>query len=198
MNALNDEELDRIFAAFCEDRQSPAPRPLTAWIAERPDLSTIFTHWATEEASISVSSTHAPSAEFESRSVEIGRAVWARLRVTERRSPAFSSLNDAARNCGTRPREVAQQAGIGMTLFAKLNRRLIDAATIPDRLIERLAAALAVAGEDLKAYLGQAPTLAEAASYRAAEAPIAVGGQPFADALRDCSDMTDDHKREWM
>ncbi|HLJ57188.1 MAG TPA: hypothetical protein VKT77_19275 [Chthonomonadaceae bacterium] len=198
MMARTDEELDRIFAAFDEDRRSAKPRPLSAWIAEHPDLSASFAHWATECQSLQAAEELGPTAEFERRSLQIGSAVLARLRFGDGAAAQISSLNDAARAAGAHPKDVARRSGIGITLFAKLNRRLIDSETIPGRLVELLADTLRVPASSLLAYLAQPPMLAEGAAYRAAKAPEAVGGQPFGDALRECADMTEEQKRQWL
>ena len=85
-----------------------------------------------------------------------------------------------------------------MSMFAKLNRRLIHAATIPERLVERLSAELNITLDEIRAYLAQPPSLAEGAAYRSESVPEALGAQDFGDAVRGSSDMSEEQKREWI
>ena len=70
MTTRTDDELDRIFALFHEDRRSEAPRPLAAWISDHPDLSACFVQWATELQSLTV-------ADLDQASIERERGVLA-------------------------------------------------------------------------------------------------------------------------
>jgi hypothetical protein len=62
--------------------------------------------------------------------------------------------------------ELSKRLGLGKTLIIKLDRRLIDAATIPHRLIELLADTLQTSIGSIRAYLSSPPTLAQGASFR--------------------------------
>src|SRR4051812_30435278 len=173
MNVRTEVELDRIFAEFHEDRLSAHPRPLKEWAEKHPDLGRSFVLWATEDRALDVADLCPPSPDFESRSIEIGRNILQKIGLAPSRDLALSSLNDAARTCGRKPRELAQILGIGMSLSAKLNRRLIPASLIPDGLAERLPGELNVPLSDLRAYSAQPPSLAESAAYRSEGVPEA-------------------------
>lgn len=198
MNVRTEAELDRIFAEFHEDRQSGHPRPLTAWMTEHPDLGSDFVSWSTEMPSLDTADLCPISPDLEARSLAMGRSILQRMGLSANSASTISSLNDAARACGKKPRELAQAIGIGISLFAKLNRRLIQAATVPESLAKRLSAELNVTLADLRAYFAQAPTLAEGAAYRSESVPEAVAAQDFAEAIRTCTDMSPEQKQQWL
>jgi hypothetical protein len=198
MNVRTDDELDRIFASFNEDRKSPAPRPLAFWVLEHPDLRTCFVQWATELPSFEIAESRPAYPEFEARSLAIGRSILDRLGLGLEETGYVSSLNDAARGRGLTPRKAAERLGVGMTLFAKLNRRLIRAASIPARLVERLAEELQVPADQIRAYLSHAPMLAAGAAYRSDQAPEVAEAEEFSEAVRNSADMNEEQKVEWV
>ena len=198
MNVRTEVELDRIFAEFHEDRLSTHPRPLTAWMMEHPELDSNFVKWAAEMPSLDAADLFPASPEFQSRSLAIGQGILQRMGITVSNESALASLNDAARACGKKPREVAQAVGIGMSLFAKLNRRLIQAITVPESLAQRLSAEMNVTLADLRAYFALPPSLAEGAAYRSESVPEAMAAQDFAEAVRNCTDMSEAQKQQWL
>ena len=112
MIVRTEEELDQIFAAFQDDRVAEAPRPLAAWLSEHPDLSSQFVLWATELPALAAADLLPPSPQFEARGRAIGQKVLERIGLTVEAPALLSSLNDAARQAGKRPRELAQALGI--------------------------------------------------------------------------------------
>jgi hypothetical protein len=195
---INDEEMDRIFTQFCEERSVPAPRPLTAWIAAHPELSAEFVKWAAEVPALQVAEARAVDPEFERKSLAIGRATMERVGLRAIGDGVLTSLNDAARRQGVSPRDLAQALGIGMSLFAKLNRRLVRAATVPARLMDRLSQELLVSAEEVRAYLAQAPMLAPGAEYKAERPPESTDAQDFSEAVQASPDMSPEQKAEWL
>jgi hypothetical protein len=198
MNARTEDELDSIFISFHEDRMSASPKPLDAWVTEHPDLSKCFVQWATEIPSLALADLQPASEAFEAHSLAIGQNILARMGIGAESSPILFSLNDTARNCGKKPRELAQALGIGMSVFAKLNRRLIHAASIPEKLMQQLSVELSVTVNEIRAYLSQSPTLALGADYRSEAAPEPVAPQNFVDAVRSSSDMSEEQKQAWL
>ena len=198
MNARTEDELDSIFISFHEDRMSASPKPLDAWVSEHPDLSKCFVQWATEIPSLALADLQPASEGFETRTLAIGQGILIRMGLGVHSGPLMSSLNDTARNCGKKPRELAQALGIGMSVFAKLNRRLIHAASIPEKLMQQLSVELSVTVNEIRAYLSQPPTLALGADYKSEKAPETVAAQDFADAVRSSSDMSEEQKQTWI
>ena len=196
MKAPFEVDLDRIFASFYEDRQSPAPKPLASWIAEYPELKGSIVQWAAEIPAIDLAELRPAAPELEARSLAIGRSVLDRLGLGAP-TDVLVSFNDAARRRGVSPRQLSERLGIGMTLFAKLNRRLVRASTVPARLIDRLAEELQVSIAHVESYLSQGPALAQGAAYRSEVVPSVTEAEDFAEAVRSCVDMSEEQKRQW-
>jgi hypothetical protein len=190
--------MDRLFIEFAQDRQSNTPRPLVEWIASNPDMKQDFVAWAADIPAMDYAEGQPADAAAEAHTLHVGMGVLKKLGFTLEESVPFSSLNEAARQQGVSPKQLAQKLGVGVTLFAKLNRRLLNAATIPVRLIERLAEELKISVEQTRAYLSQPPTLAAGAMYRSEQAPEVTEPQDFADAVRVSSDMSDTEKAVWL
>lgn len=77
----------------------------------------------------------------------------------------------SARARGLTPKRLGDLLGLGRSVVAKLDRRLINPASIPARLFHAVAEVLGHAPEDIRAYLALPPALSPAASYRASVAP---------------------------
>ena len=197
MSTRTNDEYDEIFTKFCIDGDSTTPIPLSAWIEQYPDLSAELVGWAANMPSMTIADGFGASRDFEARSMAVGLEALHRAGLCQPAQRELSSLNEAARTVGAGPRDIAASVGIGMSLFAKLSRRLIDAASIPPRLVNELAAALQISSTELAAYLRRPPTLAPGAAYRSVQAPEITGTQPFAEAIAESPDMTDQQKRDW-
>ncbi len=89
----------------------------------------------------------------------------------------FAKLNPAAL------RVLGVQLGINSLLLARLRDRAIDAATIPKRFVQRLAASLGVPHDDVAIYLGGRPTMASGQSYRSSEKPAVIEQISFEQAI---------------
>jgi len=76
-----------------------------------------------------------------------------------------------AKKLGTPPRALCTQLRLAMSVVAKLDRRLLDPDSVPQRLIEELAGILQRSREEVQKYLHRPPTLSSAASYRSYLAP---------------------------
>ena len=81
------------------------------------------------------------------------------------------SLLTALKERGSDAAPFARSAAVGMSVLAKLDRRLIDMATIPRKLVIDIARALDTEAADIWRYLEKPPTLARGASYRSAQNP---------------------------
>lgn len=192
------EHLDRIFIEFAQDRQSAAPRPLVEWIAANPDMKAEFVAWAADIPALEYAEKQSVDADTEARTVRTGLGVLKKLGFAIEESIPFSDLNTVARQQGYSPKQMAQRLGMGISLFSKLNRRLLNLSSIPHRLIERLAEELRTSVEQARTYLAQPPTLAAGALYRSEQTPEAAEQQDFADAVRNCPDMSESQKADWL
>jgi hypothetical protein len=84
---------------------------------------------------------------------------------------ALSGIIAKATELGLRLPALCERVGLPRSVVVKLDRRLIDAATVPSQVVARVAEQLAVSADVLRSYLQTAPTLSGAASYRAKEPP---------------------------
>ena len=198
MDVRTEDELDTIIVSYSNDRLSGDRRPLQAWISDHPDLSNNLIQWATELPALASAEERPADSRVESSSLAIGQAILRRMGFVEQMAAPLTSLNDGARARGMKPRDLAAALGIGMSLFAKLNRRLIHARTLPTKLVERLAFQLKISTLEIGAYLAQPPVLAEGAAYRADQVPESGDAQDFLEAVRTSPDMTDEQKGEWF
>jgi hypothetical protein len=92
--------------------------------------------------------------------------------------------------------QIATECRIDAGILRKLERRLIDQASIPGKLVGWLSHALGCDSGDLFVYLSLAPAAA-GADYFAPSGPRTPGKVSFADAVR-ASSLTDAQKALWL
>lgn len=200
-------EEDALYIAWSDDRQSASPQSLRTWIERYPEHRRALIDWATEEPVVEAHfQVVQPDPQAEARSLAIGKQVLAEMRasyfaqrtaVAEQKS-AITDLVHAAKAQGLTAKVLAAKLGIGLTLMAKLNQRLLQIATLPDTLIERLAVELKTGAAEIRAYLARPATLASAAQYKSDGVPQVAQTETFKEALRVCNDMTAEEKQFWL
>ena len=193
--------MDSLYIAWSEDRQSAAPKPLRQWIAQHPRHSDALTAWTADAPLLDLADAAPTDVDGERRACEIGLNLVAEMRAQYFAASAPPvSLTAAAKNRGLTLAAFAQTIGVGLTVASKLNRRLIHAGTIPMDFVQRMADALDLTAAQIRAYLQQAPTLAQGAMYRADAAPQVqiADKQNFAEAIASAPDMDDTEKALWQ
>ena len=122
-------------------------------------------------------------------------------RFAAKESAPVTSILDAAKKCGLDIAALSRQLAIGKSVLVKLDRRLIDPASIGDAAAERIAGAIGQAAESVRQYLSAPPTLSAGASYRSNKAPSASAPrQSLSDALDTAvrsGEITEADAREW-
>ena len=103
-----------------------------------------------------------------------------------------------AQRVGQTPAEIAARAKISVTIFAKLERRLIRAASVPEKLIDDLAAAIGRSTDALSAYLGGGATLPSGAMYRSTAAPSVSGDEDFFAAIAADRTIRPEDRAAWL
>ena len=99
------------------------------------------------------------------------------------------------------PKRAAASLRLGWSALVKLDRRLIEAASVPRRLAERLAEALETDASSVLAYLSGGAQLSPAAEYKASRTPRARRKESFQAALRSAvaaGEMTADDEAFWV
>ncbi len=194
------QDKDALFAAYEADRRSSAPRSLTDWLRDYPDSSADLMQWASDAPlRENGDSFRYADAESASRLERVGLNLIAEIRAGyAAATPApLTSLFAAAKECGLSPKQLAAALGVGMPIVAKLQSRLIQAASIPQNFLQALADTLNVQVQQMRDYLAQPPTLAQSASYRSQAIPQAGKQEDFALAIQNCTDMTEEQKARW-
>ena len=115
----------------------------------------------------------------------------------------LTNLMDDAKLRGLDPGRFAQELGLDKLLLGKLNRRTLDALSLPRLLVERLAQTLERSFDEVAAYLNGGMRLADGAYYKARQAPsiVAESGQPkqsFAAALQSGAQIAEEDKAFWL
>lgn len=197
MQVQKQDTLDELYIAYTNDRNSATPKPLKQWLSEYGDYRSELVMWATEHSALIAAEKDTLTLDQERIANETGRRVLAKfgLQPTE---PVLKGLVEAAEVQGLNPRQFRKELGIGSTLLAKLQDRTLILATIPQKLVERIAEVLKIGVEQVRGYLSLPPTLAPSALYKSSSAPEVAAQQDFGDALASCSDMTSEEKAVWF
>ena len=136
----------------------------------------------------------------------LGQAWKNVLQVDFEGNKALDSLLVAARNANRSLLELALQVGLGQDILKKLDQRMIDAATVPQELCHRLAAALQQPLAAIEMCLGLAEHrhypqfVAESTTvYRVADQPALVSPvSSFHEAIAESMQMSDEQKSDWQ
>lgn len=210
-------EKDALFTAWNDDRQSKNPQPLWAWVSRHPEHAEALIGWAADMPLLEYGLENAvPDPTGEARTLSLGRMALAEKRAqyftaldknkenstTLQTAPGqmapLSDMIQAAKAHGLTGKALAGQLGIGLPLLAKLNQRLIHLSTLPDELINRLSDSLQASVEQVRDYLARPATLSSAAQYKSDGVPEVADAEDFANAVRACSDMTEEQKQFWL
>jgi hypothetical protein len=199
---LQELNLDRLYAAWKDDRTSVAPTALREWTAQYPAQADEVMHWTTVAPVLDCAAElSGPEIDrIEERVSEIGRNLIAarRARYSVAATPAFSDIYSAAKARGLNPRTLAARLGVGLAIVAKLQQRLIRYGTLPAALVDRLALELQVSAQQVSDYLRQPASLATGASYKSSGVPQAAAQVDFAEAIRACAEMSEKQKAIWL
>lgn len=190
-------DLDALYIAWHDDQAAAQPAPLTHWLEQHPAFREPLTQWTVAEPLMTYAVQTPADPTAEAHTLAIGSRVLERLKAQAASQTAIADLYAAARAKGMEPKQLAAALGIGLPLMVKLRQRLLQAATLPETLVSRLAEALDVTREQVRAYLNQPPTLAAGALYKADAAPQAAEQEPFTQALAACPGMSEEQKAFW-
>lgn len=112
--------------------------------------------------------------------------------------PEIESILSRARRLGLDAPDLADATGLSVVLVTKLDRRLIDYGSIPEKIFEVLANALHAATAQVTEYLRQPPALAMGARFRADENPKIPEPQNFFDAVRSDKSISEQRRVELL
>jgi transcriptional regulator with XRE-family HTH domain len=144
---------------------------------------------------------YAPEVEFsmeeESRYQKIGLQ---NLRSILNSSPqaAVESLLETAKAKNLNRSKFAAALGLSVSLVQYLEKRRLEFASIPPKIIASIAEVLEIAEETVAKYLNQPPVAAANASYKAQERPVEIKPKSFAEAVREDQQLSPEEKRKLL
>jgi hypothetical protein len=106
----------------------------------------------------------------------------------------IESILSSAKKVGLDAPGLADTTGLSVVLVMKLDRRLIDFRSIPQKIFGVLATALHAATAAVTEYLRQPPVLATEARFRANENPKVPEPQDFFDAVRSDKSISEERR----
>ena len=171
-------------------------------LAEYPQHALLITDYALQTVPLGIDeqdasdSTIAPSVATASLIDRIAAKKQQQMRPT-----AIKSLLTLAISKLGSPAKLSEMLGLGHSVLVKLDRGLIEFATIPAEFIERSADQLRVSRNALETYLRLPPRLANSSDYRARKRPSPGAQQTFADAINASvimGEMNEDAARVWQ
>jgi hypothetical protein len=192
------ETIDDVLEAYLTAAWEEGPQQLSEWIRRYPQYERELMEFAAARSLVH----HLPPApdadEEEDLLVARGMEVVHELLRRPRSRPVMVDLLAEAKARGLTTKGLAAALGLSVPLVAKLHRRLIRAATIPGKLIEDVARLLEQEASVVARYLGQSPTLAAGANYRAEQAPTLGEQQDFFEAVRTDPVIPETERERWL
>lgn len=191
------DEIDHIIARYMDAfHRGEAPRiaeymqRYPQYASELLDFATYYLTigYETESLAGPPETTLSPAAEKAMAQIREQSAVYAPAAVT--------SLVAQGIELGIAPPDLAETVGLSDELLARLDERIIAAATVPRTLLQRLATALKTAPEAIAAALASA-VAGQAPGFYYAETPPEQQQQSFIDAVQGDSTLSPERKREW-
>lgn len=189
-----DTDINLVLAAY-DDAAAGGNARLAEWIEAHPEHRELLTEFAMETALLALGKEAPDGGAEEERQIVRAKTIAEKI-LAARVSPRLTSLLESARAVGLAPQALADRIGVGIVLLAKLERRMIEASTLPRALAGEIGRTLGIGAAEVAAYFRQPPALSAAASYRSSKTPK-VRRENFHTALRDCPGMTDVQKRRW-
>ena len=171
--------LDEQAIAYYEEcfAQFGAPgRALEHAVSAFPAKAALLSDYAAQ----SISFSHLPGSGSDAALESLIDAAAAKQRLA---AEPFGSLGAQAKRLGIDVKALCSRCHICVSIFMKLDRRLIEVATVPSELISLLARELSTGVDTLRAYLVNPPKLAPGADYKSPSSPKAARRQTFRSAI---------------
>ena len=203
-NEKTKANLESVLLEFRVEAGMPRPGILEIYTRRYPQFARELTDYAVDWLLEEALAVEAPSAQTSNASSPVVSRALSHLYNGMREREAAKKM--AARSANVsghnpflalpapRKHEICAELGIDMTIFAKLQNRLIDPLTIPRKFLGRLAAALQRTMDDIVGHL-QLSSLVTADDFKAEGKPAAPSRkQRFEDAVR-ASSLDEQSKR---
>ncbi len=144
---------------------------------------------------------YAPEAEISAEDEQLYQEIGLKnLRQVLNAAPqqALESLLETAKVKNLNRSKFASALGLSVSLIQYLEKRRLEFASIPRKIIARIAEVLETGEEMVANYLNQPPVTATNASYKTAERPVEMKPKSFADAVREDQQLSPEEKRELL
>jgi hypothetical protein len=199
------ESVETVLDAFMASEPEPSGAVLREWIRRYPyyerELTDFAVGWILMDTLPPDPDTEEPDEET---LIRRGRTMIEallpgkdeQLPGEERRS--FAGLLGEAKDLGLTMHELANVTRLSPALVAKLDQRLIRAATVPTEVLGDLARAIQRTPEEVLEHLRREPVLPAALEHKAEEAPTVPDQQDFFDAVRGDRRLDDERRRRLL
>lgn len=199
-----DEEIDDVLMAFAEARAA-APDDkalLRLWTARYPDCADtlIAVDYARFAAGMTLGDAVEDGLE-DAEAAAIGQEALAAWRSASVPKPPLTSLLSDAAARGLDAARLAEVLRLDRLLLGRLEQRLLNAATVPVRLVRHLAQILERSPDEVALYLRGGPRLAAQAHFRAHRAPglsSSAERSSFAQALETSQNLSEEDRAYWQ
>ncbi|MFL5733042.1 MAG: hypothetical protein ACJ78Q_07545 [Chloroflexia bacterium] len=209
MNSYNSREqgspesarLDSIIEEYLASSPGPNREILARWVRLYPqyerELTELTANWTViapgAPPPIGDIAEHRQAA---ARHMNMAQAILDRSVAQSQAAPApLKGLVAAGQARGLSRKQLAATLGLSIALVEKLDRRLIDYATIPAAIVESISRTLATGKDAVERYLQGPSLLPQAASYKAGKAPTVPPPQSFAEAVESDRTLPEERKR---
>ncbi len=193
-------EMDEIFAAWSEDRESGTPRSLKDWMANAPQHAQQLAQWTATTTLLELAPEPTLTSEMEAETRALGRSVLAEARAKyEATLPAIVGINATAKAKGWNLHKLAQSLGLSSAIVQKLDLRQLRYESLPAKLFASLAEILEVSTAQLRNYLQfNHATLGQGVAYKSDGVPQVGEQKDFAAVIEADLNMTPEQKAAWL
>lgn len=208
MDREQEEAVQRITARYVAELQAGHHPRLSDYLSRYPQFADTITDFVTYYHAIEVhvpgeSGIISPLSQADRAAMD---EAWKRVLRPERVANTVNpSLQEAANIAGKSFSQLAVEIGLGLDILKKLEQHLIDAATVPNEVLHRLAQGLQQPLSAVEMYLGLAGPGQRAHSVAEVPAPYRVGEQPgttiqtqsFWEAVEQSTQLSNVQKSAW-
>lgn len=198
MNEPNNPEA--VVEAYLLARRSGDTAALERLAAAYPEHEHALTAFALLDLALPTRPTNAAlDAARALLATSLKERVLAAIAPVEAPAPALAGIIARAQELQMSGRDLARMVDLPRDVLAQIDRRLIAVATLPQRLLARLAVALDVSAESVRRYLAADGPAARVAAFNYAKAPPRAGvAVSFAEALAASDLATPEQRAVWQ
>lgn len=213
MNNLRDESaLEDVLHEYASCPGGPSHSTLSEWVKKHPEyrreLEEFTASWILQDAlrpqqpeklDEETLLLRAMSAVQQVLYEEGARHAAEAAGPAEVAEPGLDSLMAEGKELGLDAQALAERCDLSVSLIAKLDRRLIAFASVPQQLVQKVADVLKTSASRVSAYLEQPMVLAGGARYRSGTRPgLPAKQQEFFDAVRADPTLSADQRARWL